>query len=455
MLMSRNQNSLYNRHSSEKSLIWVVEKNAKDLLPGWAMITPFSSRTRYTLVGKTDIGVMVVMITLVASLVSCSNFLITYRYLSTLNNRKMRDARSFFVEAIIATCWMTLAANPMLVLGLFMLMCDRHWKTSFFDYSGGGDVVLFQHMFWFFGHPEVYIIIVPCFGLVNTMLSFYLRKRISARASLMYSMYTIAFLGFFVWGHHMYMVGLAHTTRMLYSTLTVMISVPAATKIMHWLVTFINSSIHFELPLLFVVAFIFFFLSGGISGMSVAHTGMDVLFHDTFFVIGHFHVMLAGSLMFAGFGACYFYLPAIFGVRYNRLFAYLHFMYYVVGQLFTVIPMIWLGYAGMPRRVLDYPAAMGGWHSLSTSAHILSIAGILCFIIMLFDSLRKKKAYTIKSFGIGRYNTRLNFYIYEINRNRYWQYKINFLFNDNSTSFGSRKELSDINSTLFFFHIKK
>ena len=206
---------------------------------------------------------------------------------------------------------------------------------------------------------------------------------------------------------------------------------------------------------MFVVAFIFFFLSGGISGMSVAHTGMDVLFHDTFFVIGHFHVMLAGSLMFAGFGACYFYLPAIFGVRYNRLFAYLHFMYYVVGQLFTVIPMIWLGYAGMPRRVLDYPAAMGGWHSLSTSAHILSIAGILCFIIMLFDSLRKKKAYTIKSFGIGRYNTRLNFYIYEINRNRYWQYKINFLFNDNSTSFGSRKELSDINSTLFFFHIKK
>jgi heme/copper-type cytochrome/quinol oxidase subunit 1 len=460
MLLARNQNSLYRKYINENELIWVVEKNAKDLLPGWAMITPFSSRTRYTLIGKTDIGVMVVLITLIASMVSGSNFLITYRYLSTLNNRKMRDARSFFVEAIIATCWMTVAANPMLILGLFMLICDRHWKTSFFDYSGGGDTVLFQHMFWFFGHPEVYIIIVPCFGFINTMLSFYLRKRISARASLMYSMYTIAFLGFFVWGHHMYMVGLAHTTRMLYSTLTVMISVPAATKIMHWLVTFINSSIHFELPLWFVVSFIFFFLSGGISGMAVAHTGMDVLFHDTFYVIGHFHVMLAGSLMFAGFGACYFYLPAIFGVRYNRLFAYLHYIYYTIGQIFTVIPMMWLGYAGMPRRVLDYPAALGGWHSISTSAHILSIAGILCFIIMLFDSIRKKRAYIIKTFGVGRYNTRLNFYIYEINRNKYWLYKnstllSNNFYKNNNNNYNKINNFELYDSTLFFYYLKK
>lgn len=427
MLTARNQHSLFKKMTKESELLWVVEKNAKDLIPGWAMITPFSSRTRYTLIGKIDIGLWVVVFTLLSSIISCSNFLITYRFLSTLNNRKMRDARSFFSEAIIVTCWMTILANPMLILGILMLISDRHWKTSFFDYSGGGDTVLFQHMFWFFGHPEVYIIIVPCFGFVNTILSFYLRKRISARASLMYSMYTIAFLGFFVWGHHMYMVGLAHTTRMLYSTLTVMISVPAATKLMHWFITFINSSLHLELPLLFILTFIFFFISGGISGMSVAHTGMDVLFHDTFFVVGHFHVMLAGSLMFAGFAGIYFYLPAIFGVRYNRFFAYLHYIYYTIGQLFTVIPMIWLGYSGMPRRVMDYPAVMGGWHSISTSAHILSIAGILCFIFMLFDSLIKKQAYIIKTFGIGRYNTRLNFYLYECSKNKYWQSKVSLL----------------------------
>jgi len=423
LLVSRNQHSLYKKYIKGSDLLWVVEKNAKDLIPGWAMITPFSSRPKYTLFGKTDIGLWVVVFTLLSSIISCSNFLITYRYLSTLNNRKMRDSRSFFSEAIIVTCWMTILANPMLLLGILMLLSDRHWKTSFFDYSGGGDTVLFQHMFWFFGHPEVYIIIVPCFGFVNTILSFYLRKRISARASLMYSLYTIAFLGFFVWGHHMYMVGLSHTTRMLYSTLTVMISVPAATKLMHWFITFINSTLHFELPLVFILNFIFFFISGGISGMSVAHTGMDVLFHDTFFVVGHFHVMLSGSLMFAGFAGIYFYLPAIFGVRYNRFFAYLHYIYYTIGQLFTVIPMIWLGYSGMPRRVLDYPAVMGGWHSLTTAAHLLTIAGILCFIFMLFDSLIKKKTYIVKTFGVGRYNTRLNFYLYECSRNNYWQGK--------------------------------
>ena len=420
LLAARHQRSLFRRYVNENELIWVVERNAKDLLPGWAMITPFASRTRYTLVGKTDIGIAIVTVTLIASMISSANFLMTYRYLSTLNNRKMRDARSFFTESVIVASWMMIAANPMLILGLLMLLSDRHWKTSFFDYSGGGDTILFQHMFWFFGHPEVYIIIIPCFGFTNTLISFYLRKRISARASLLYSLYTIAFLGFFVWGHHMYMVGLAHTTRMLYSTLTVMISVPAATKIMHWLVTFVNSAIHFELPFVLSLFFIFYFVSGGISGMAVAHTGMSILFHDTFYVIGHFHVMLAGSLMFAGFAAFYFYLPSLFGVRYSRIFAYLHIFYYSVGQLFTVIPMIWLGYLGMPRRVLDYPAALGGWHSLVSSAHMITVSGILAFVVMLFDSLRKQKAYTIKTFGVGRYNTRLNFYLYQIARNNYW-----------------------------------
>ena len=460
MLAVRHQRSLYKRYINENELIWVVEKNAKDLLPGWAMITPFSSRTRYTLVGKTDIGVLIVMITLITSMISAANFLMTYRYLSTLNNRKMRDAKSFFTECTLVACWMMIAANPMLILGLLMLISDRHWKTSFFDYSGGGDTVLFQHMFWFFGHPEVYVIIVPCFGIVNTLLSFYLRKRISARASLMYSIYTIAFLGFFVWGHHMYMVGLAHTTRMLYSTLTVMISVPAATKIMHWLVTFVNSSVHFELPFILVLFFIFYFVSGGISGMSVAHTGMSILFHDTFYVIGHFHVMLAGSLMFAGFAAFYFYLPALFGVRYSRIFAYLHIFYYSFGQLFTVIPMIWLGYAGMPRRVLDYPAALGGWHSLTTSAHIITISGILAFVIMVFDSLRKKKGYIIKTFGVGRYNTRLNFFLYQAARNRYWISKHFTLLSIRpqqhiNNSKNTIINLEFLDSTLFFYTFSK
>jgi heme/copper-type cytochrome/quinol oxidase subunit 1 len=423
LLSARHQKTLYRRYPSEEGLFWSVERNAKDVLPGWAMITPFAARTRFTAIGKVDIGLMGVFLVLNSSIVSSANFLVTYRYLSTLNNRKMRDARSFFTEGVMVASWMMIAANPMLAIGILMLLSDRHWQTSFFDYSGGGDTVLFQHMFWFFGHPEVYVIMIPAFGFNNTLLSFYLRKRVSARASLMYSMYTIAFLGFFVWGHHMYMVGLAHTTRMLFSTLTVMISVPAATKLMHWCVTLVNSSFWVEVPFLFSLLFIFFFVSGGISGMAVAHTGMDILFHDSFYVIGHFHVMFAGAAMFASFGAFYFYFPSIFGVKFSRIWGYLHIVYFLLGQLMTVIPMFWLGYSGMPRRVLDYPASLGGWHAIVSAGHLLSVAGLMAFFIMIFDSLRQGRAATRNSFGISRFNTRFNFYLYEIARNRFVQRK--------------------------------
>jgi cytochrome c oxidase subunit 1 len=424
LLVARHQNTLYRKFTSEESLVYSIERNAKDLLPGWAMITPFSSRTRFTAIGRIDVGLMGVFLAINASIVSSANFLVTYRYLSTLNNRKMRDARSFFSESLIVSSWMMVAANPMLAISILMLLSDRHWQTSFFDYSGGGDTVLFQHMFWFFGHPEVYIILIPIFGFTNTIMSFYFRKRVSARASLMYSMYTIAFLGFFVWGHHMYMVGLSHTTRMLFSTLTVMISVPAATKLMHWCVTIVNSVFVMEIPLIFTFTFSFLFVCGGVSGMCVAHTGMDVLFHDTFYVIGHFHVMFASCAMIGIFAAFYFYFPAIYGVKYSRVYAYIHYVYYVLGQLITIMPMLWLGYCGMPRRVLDYPASLGGWHAISSAGHLLSVAAILAFFIMIYDSIRQGKPSIRNNFGAGRLNNRLSFYFFEINRLSFIQRKM-------------------------------
>lgn len=451
LLVSRHQKTLYNRYLNEDNFFWTIERNAKDLLPGWAMITPFSSRIRYTAIGKTDIGLFGVFLTLNASIISSSNFLLTYRYLSTLNNRKMRDARSFFSEAIMVTSLMMVAANPMLILAILMLLCDRHLKTSFFDYSGGGDTVLFQHMFWFFGHPEVYVVVMPVFGFTNTILSSFLKKRISARTSLIYSLYTIAFLGFFVWGHHMYMVGLAHTTRMLFSTLTVMISVPAATKLMHWSITLVNSSFHLEYPLVLILIFIFLFVSGGISGMCVAHTGMDVLFHDTLYVIGHFHIMFAGAAMFGSFAAFYFYFPSIFGVKYSRIFAYFHLIYYLIGHLMTFIPLFWLGYAGMPRRILDYPSVFGGWHAVASSGHILALAGIISFFIMIFDSMRQSKNYIKNMYGIGRYNVRINFYLYEIYRLNFINQKSLSLLNTNKKSLN----LEHYDSTLISYSFIK
>ena len=461
LLAARHQNSLYKRFTSEEGFILSVDRNAKDLLPGWAMVTPFSARTRFTAIGKTDVGLMGVFIAINASIVSSANFLVTYRYLSTLSNRKMRDARSFFAEGLITASWMMIAANPMLAIGILMLISDRHWQTSFFDYAGGGDTVLFQHMFWFFGHPEVYIIMLPVFGFTNTMLSFYLRKRVSARASLLYSMYTIAFLGFFVWGHHMYMVGLSHTTRMLFSTLTVMISVPAATKLMHWCVTIVNSAFVMELPLLFALTFTFFFVCGGVSGMCVAHTGMDVLFHDTFYVIGHFHVMFAGAAMLGIFGAFYFYFPAIYGVKYSRIYAYIHYVYYLLGQLLTVMPMFWLGYCGMPRRVLDYPSSLGGWHSMASAGHLLSVTAIISFYVMIYDSVRQAKPAIRNNFGVGRFNTRLNFYLFEAHRLSFIQRKsfhFHRFININSKDLGNLNllRINDLDTTLFsYVFVKK
>jgi heme/copper-type cytochrome/quinol oxidase subunit 1 len=255
-----------------------------------------------------------------------------------LKNRK--ELRSFYVDALLVASRMMIVANPALIIGILLLLSDRHLHTSVFDFSGGGDTILFQHLFWFFGHPEVYIVIIPCFGSMNSLLPYYLRKRLSGRLSLQFSMYTIAFMSFAVWGHHMYMVGLANSVRTLYSTATVMISVPASTKILHWCVTLIQSSLSCDVGFLFLLAFMYFFVLGGLSGMFVAHLGFDVIFHDTFYVIGHFHVMFACATMCCIFAAFYFYFPAIFGVRYSRFFAYLHFTFSVIGQLITIIPMM-------------------------------------------------------------------------------------------------------------------
>ena len=219
----------------------------------------------------------------------------------------------------------------------------------------------------------------------------------------------------------MYMVGLANSVRTLYSTMTVMISVPASTKVLHWCVTLIQSTLVLDVGLLFLINFMYFFVLGGLSGMFVAHIGFDTLFHDTFYVIGHFHVMLAGAAVSCIFAAFYFYFAAIFGVRYSRFFAYLHYGFYTGGQLLTLIPMFWLGYAGMPRRIMDYPTVFGGWHSIITSGHFLTVLSLVFFLCMLLDSFYENRAPSARMRGVSRLNNRLSFYAYESRKLRYFR----------------------------------
>jgi cytochrome c oxidase subunit 1 len=400
-----------------KVSIWLPN----NLIPGWAFVTPYTSRLRYTAVGKVDIALIVVFLASLGSVFSAVNYVITYRYIGAPIFKGRRELRSFFIDGLLVGSRMMILANPALLIGIILLLSDRHFGTSVFDFSGGGDTILFQHLFWFFGHPEVYIIIIPCFGFMNSLLPYYLRKRLSGRLSLQFSMYTIAFMGFAVWGHHMYMVGLANSVRTLYSTMTVMISVPASTKVLHWCVTIIQSSPTLDVGFCFLLSFMYFFVLGGLSGMFNAHIGFDTLLHDTFYVIGHFHVMLAGAAMSCVFAAFYFYFAAIFGVRYSRFFAYLHFIFYLSGQLITLIPMFWLGYAGMPRRIMDYPSAFGGWHSLASSGHLLTVFSFIFFLLMLADSFYENRAPISKTRGVSRLNTRLAFYTYEIRKLAHWR----------------------------------
>lgn len=429
-----------------KVSIWLPNQ----LIPGWAFITPYTSRLKYSTVGKVDLALVVVFIASLGSIFSSVNYVITYRYLGAPSLKNRREVRSFFVDALLVGSRMMLLANPALLVGILLLLSDRHFNTSVFDFSGGGDTVLFQHLFWFFGHPEVYIIIIPCFGFMNSLLPHYLRKRLSGRLSLQFSMYTIAFMGFAVWGHHLYMVGLANSVRTLYSTMTVMISVPASTKVLHWCVTLIQSTFCTDVGFLFLLAFMYFFVLGGLSGMFVAHIGFDTIFHDTFYVIGHFHVMLAGAAMSCIFAAFYFYFPTIFGVRYSRFFAYAHFVFYVSGQLLTLIPMFWLGYAGMPRRIMDYPSVFGGWHSVISSGHILTFLGLVFFLCMLVDSFYENRSPVQRHYGVNRLNTRLGFYFYEARKLHAYRMRSLPLLRGTSAvtsstslyEFGARAELS-------------
>lgn len=417
------------------------------LIPGWAYITPYTSRLRYTSLGKVDVSLIVVLVASTGSVFSSINYVITYRYIGAPTFKNRKELRSFFVDALLVGSRMMIVANPALIIGILLLLSDRHFNTSVFDFSGGGDTILFQHLFWFFGHPEVYIVIIPCFGIMNSLLPYYLRKRLSGRLSLQFSMYTIAFMSFAVWGHHMYMVGLANSVRTLYSTGTVMISVPASTKILHWCVTIIQSSLSCDVGFLFLLAFMYFFVLGGLSGMFVAHLGFDVIFHDTFYVVGHFHVMFACSAMCCIFAAFYFYFSSIFGVRYSRFFAYLHFIFFVVGQLVTIIPMMFVGWAGMPRRIMDYPSIFGGWQSVVSSGHLLIVFSFIFFFCMLLDSVYENKSPISKTKGVSRLNTRLSFFAYEIRKLKYFNGKSQNLIRGNITS-SSKSRVYKLSSIL-------
>jgi len=398
-------------------------------MSGWAFVTPFSSNTKFTGIGSQDIAVVSVIFAGISTTISFTNLLITRRTLSMPGLRNRRVLLPFITISLFLTMRMLALVTPVLGAAMIMLLLDRHWQTTFFEFVYGGDTILFQHLFWFFGHPEVYILIIPLFGVVNMVLPYSNTRRIASKHHLIWAIYMMAYMGFVVWGHHMYLVGLDHRSRALYSTITVMISLPATIKIVNWTLTLLNGALKWDLALLFAFAFCLFFLSGGLTGMWLSHVSLNVSMHDTFYVIAHFHLMFSAGVITGSFAGIYYYFPALFGIKYSRMFGYLHLVYFFGGQWMTFVPMFWLGYSGMPRRIHDYPAFLMGWHGMASVGHLTTLIGVLFFFLMLLDSHIERRIAVHSTLGIPRWHKRILYYVYKIRYLQYVNKKLNRLPN--------------------------
>jgi len=393
--------------------------NASLTMAGWTFITPFSAKLKYTGFGAQDIAVISVIAAGISTTISFTNLLITRRTLSMPGLKHRKTLIPFLSINLFLTMRMLSLITPVLGAGMIMLQLDRHWGFSFFDYSYGGDPVLFHHLFWFFGHPEVYVIIIPAFGIISMLLPFSNSRRITSKNHLIWATYIMAYMGYLVWGHHMYLIGLDHRSRSLYSTITIMISLPAVVKLVNWTLTLLNGSFKWDMSILFAFSFLLFFLSGGLTGMWLSHVGLNVYVHDTFYVVAHFHFLFSASTFSAIFAGIYYYFGIIFNKKYSKIFAYFHLLYWFFGQWITFIPLYWVGYNGLPRRYHDYPLIFMGWHGISSAGHLLTLVSIIFFFLMLIDSFIINKTFIINNFYIPRWHKRINYYIFKI---RYIQY---------------------------------
>ncbi|WP_158964361.1 cytochrome c oxidase subunit I [Chachezhania sediminis] len=352
---------------------------------GWVLYPPLSTSGAKGM--SMDFAIFAVHLSGASSILGAINMITTFLNMRAPGMTLFKVP--LFAWSIFVTSWLILLSLPVLAGAITMLLMDRNFGFAFFDPAGGGDPVLYQHILWFFGHPEVYIIILPGFGIISHVIATFARKPIFGYLPMVWALIAIGVLGFVVWAHHMYTVGLSLHQQAYFMLATMVIAVPTGVKVFSWLATMWKGSIEFRVPMLWAFGFLFLFTVGGVTGVILSQAGIDRYYHDTYFVVAHFHYVMSLGAVFAIFAGIYFYIGKMSGRQYPETLGKIHFWMMFIGSNLTFFPQHFLGRQGMPRRYIDYPEPFALWNFWSTIGAFISFASFCLFIYIVYYTLTK------------------------------------------------------------------